>query len=299
MSKTEHYQFQKPDEQKTVEQEIRNLQTVLDVLDAILFAIRRDVDSKSPADHGHGMAEIEGLVTALSEKMPSNKEFSLADLTDVLGSAEAALGYILVKTAQGWQAQSALSAIGEHKHKIQDILTLDVTLAEFITKTAAFNAFATKSEGELARSAVQPAAIEDFVKSVALLAALAQKLDKNAQAADSAKLNNKTEAGLVASGPIADAIAAAGNWPGVYTGTNSGEVNFPIGHTVHVNIGTAEVTRNATATVYRANNSGTSEYSLSTNFPGGVAALTGTYRSRGGKGGSSDYTKSLPYERVV
>lgn len=39
--------------------------------------------------------------------------------------------------------------------------------------------------------------------------ALDLKLEKTAQAADSARLNGKTEAGLVVSGPIADAIAAA------------------------------------------------------------------------------------------
>lgn len=312
MSKTEHYQLQKPDEEKTIEQEFRVLQTVWDMLDAILFTLRTDVDKKSLAGHGHAMSAIEGLVNALSEKMPASKKFGLADLTDVFGSTEATLGYILVKTAQGWQAQSALSTLGDHKHKIQDITNFTEVLADYITKTAADNAYATKADGALARSAVQPAGLtkgavglgnvdntSDTNKpvSTAQQNAIDAKLDKTGKAADSALLNGKDEAGMATSGPIFDAMQQ-GKWPGVYAGTDSGELNFPIGHTVSVDTTNNNITRNASATIYRANNAGDTEYSMSTNYPGGVSALTGVYRARGGRRSTNEVMRAVPFERV-
>ena len=144
MSKTEHYQLQKPEETKTVEQEIRNLQTVFDMLDAILHALRTDTDSKAANTHTHDFSGVHGLTKALSEKMDANKTFSLSDLSDVVGAAEAALGYILVKTAQGWQAQSAAAAIGDHKHNITDIVNLEEALADYLTEMTAADTYATK-----------------------------------------------------------------------------------------------------------------------------------------------------------
>lgn len=165
MSKTEHYQLQKPEETKTVEQEIRNLQTVFDQLDAILRKLRTDVDDKSASNHRHEMEAIEGLVDALSKKMAADKTFSLSDLTDVIGTVEAALGYILVKTAEGWQAQSAAAALGDHKHNVQDITNLPEALDSYLTKLAADDTYATKNTVSAALEVLENA--------------ITKKLDKN------------------------------------------------------------------------------------------------------------------------
>lgn len=143
MSKTEHYQLQKPEETKTVEQEIRNLQTVLDTLDGILHKFRTDLDRKASDNHAHEFDDINGLKKALSEKMEANKTFSLDDMSDVMGATEAAIGYILVKTAQGWLAQSGAAALGEHKHKIEEIINLSTELTDRLTIKAAKETYAT------------------------------------------------------------------------------------------------------------------------------------------------------------
>lgn len=143
MAKTEHYQFPKPDEAKTVADEFTSLQVFMDLLDGILHSLRTDVDDKSTSGHKHKMEDIEELMSTLNKKMSADKKFKLADLEDVSGADQARLGYILVKAAEGWQAQSAASALGDHKHKIDDIRELSDTLAKLLKKTDADETYAT------------------------------------------------------------------------------------------------------------------------------------------------------------
>lgn len=143
MAKTEHYQFPKPDEAKTVADEFTSLQVFMDLLDGILHSLRTDVDDKSTSGHKHKMEDIEELMSTLNKKMSADKKFKLADLEDVSGADQARLGYILVKAAEGWQAQSAASALGDHKHKIDEIRELSDTLAKLLKKTDADETYAT------------------------------------------------------------------------------------------------------------------------------------------------------------
>lgn len=108
-----------------------------------------------------------------------------------------------------------------------------------------------------------------MVASGAIADALGDKLDKTGTAADSAKLGNETAAQWNAK------IAAAGNWPGVYTGSSAGETNFPIGHMLTANkFDTIVVPVNSTVVVRLGSGD---EYLQS----GSGAPLTGVWACRG------------------
>ncbi|WP_439273533.1 hypothetical protein [Pseudochrobactrum sp. HB0163] len=115
--------------------------------------------------------------------------------------------------------------------------------------------YATAAQGAKADSAVQPAA-------------LAEKLGKTEQASDSAALGGKAAAQWQAE------IDAAGNWPGVYTGSDPDEVNFPIGHYVVVP-SSGKPPRNSTATIRLA-----TENAIYT-IGGSGPVLAGVWRQRG------------------
>ncbi|MCB5204260.1 hypothetical protein LH464_17475, partial [Neorhizobium sp. T786] len=121
MANTEHLGLAKPDPEADVDDEFYRLQQVLDQLDAIIHALRQSVAGKAAADHTHPIQQVENLAAALAEKMNADKTFSLDDLTDVSGAADAALGYILARSLQGWVPMSAAAAIGVHRHGVNDI----------------------------------------------------------------------------------------------------------------------------------------------------------------------------------
>lgn len=129
MSTTTNFNLPKPVDTADVDEEFYRLQTAWDMLDLILLSMATQIAGKSSLGHSHVIADIVGLVAALANKMDASRTFSLDDLTDVNGAAEAALNYILVKGADGkWMPSSAIAALGPHQHQISDVQDLTATL---------------------------------------------------------------------------------------------------------------------------------------------------------------------------
>ncbi|OCP17430.1 MULTISPECIES: tail fiber protein [unclassified Ensifer] len=135
MAKTEHYELEKPDEARNVNDEFLTLRITLDQLDGILWAISQAVAGKAADGHGHTMEQITGLTDALNAKMAASKTFKYDDLTDVDGATDAPVGYVLVKRADGtWTPSSAAAAIGAHGHAQSDIAGLGSALGGKVAK---------------------------------------------------------------------------------------------------------------------------------------------------------------------
>lgn len=131
---TEHFQLPIPSREaeppESVDEAFDLLIAVITEIDAILKTHATGIDGKASSGHGHDMAAITGLVEALSAKMPADKRFRLAELDDVIGAAEAPLGYILAKVEQGWSVMTALAALGQHFHAISHVSGLDDALTD-------------------------------------------------------------------------------------------------------------------------------------------------------------------------
>lgn len=128
MAQTTYFGLEKPDIARNVDEEFYLLQDTLDALDGILKNFQDAIAGKASSTHGHSMDAISGLAAALAAKMPSNQTFELDDLTDVDGAEAAPAGYVLVKTASGWQPSSAVATLGEHGHTIAQITGLVAAL---------------------------------------------------------------------------------------------------------------------------------------------------------------------------
>lgn len=88
---------------------------------------------------------------------------------------------------------------------------------------------------------------------------------------------------------LAAALAAITSWPGVYAGSSSSNVTFPVGSVVFVvDTGYASHPRNSAQTVYLDSGA---DYQFTT--ASGGTALTGTWRVRGG------YSSNTLYERTA
>ncbi len=137
---TQHLQLPKPNPDHVppvfVAEEFLRLRAAMDLIDQFLFDLSLLVSKKAADDHTHAIAGITGLVEALNEKMPANRQFKLDDLTDVEGAAEAAINYVLVKAASGkFIPSTALAALGVHPHLISEVTGLVAALTERPTRT--------------------------------------------------------------------------------------------------------------------------------------------------------------------
>lgn len=131
---TEHLLLPKPNPDHEpplfVAEEFLRLREAMDIIDQFLFDLSLLVSKKAADDHTHAIAGISGLVEALNEKMPANRQFKLDDLTDVEGATEAAINYVMVKAANGkFVPSTALAALGVHPHLISEITGLAAELA--------------------------------------------------------------------------------------------------------------------------------------------------------------------------
>lgn len=130
MEQTPNYNIPIPnadaDPSRTINEEFLRLAAAWLIVDALLKTQADGLDGKANSSHGHQMADIAGLVSALSSKLDSNTQFRLDDLSDVDGADAAALNYVLVKGINGiWKASSAIAALGPHQHQRGDIVGLD------------------------------------------------------------------------------------------------------------------------------------------------------------------------------
>lgn len=150
MAQTSNYGLGKPDPTTTVAEEIERLIATWDQLDMILKTLADAIATKAAANHNQAIGTITGLTEALAGKMAASKTFAVADLTDVSGSVEAALGYVLAKTAMGFSFQSAASLLGNHQHGVADIVGLTAAIDAKIAALVAASPATLDTLAELA-----------------------------------------------------------------------------------------------------------------------------------------------------
>ncbi|MGU3575633.1 carboxypeptidase-like regulatory domain-containing protein [Brucellaceae bacterium C25G] len=117
------------------------------------------------------------------------------------------------------------------------------------------------------------------VASGPIFAALAGKAPTTHNHTAAQTTSGVFDIGRIPNIPYSKVTDAPAVWPGVYSGTTTNEVNFPIGHSVLV--WDANMARNTKRTIYLATN--TADYTVATNQG---AALTGIY-TFSGRGDSS------------
>lgn len=150
MAQTSNYGLGKPDANTTVAEEIERLIATWDQVDLILKTLADVIATKAAANHNQAIGTITGLTEALAGKMAASKTFAVADLTDVSGSVEAALGYVLAKTALGFSFQSAASLLGNHQHGVADIVGLTAAIDAKIAALVAASPATLDTLAELA-----------------------------------------------------------------------------------------------------------------------------------------------------
>ncbi|MGC4409623.1 hypothetical protein D4A92_19680 [Rhizobium rosettiformans] len=140
---TANFGIAKPNPANDISLDVGKLAEAFDTIDAVMKLISDAVDTRAPVSHPHTMAQIEGLLSALAGKMNANQAFSLDSLSDVNGAGLAAIGYVLVKAANGqWLPSSPLAALGNHEHSIAQIVGLLQALAAKADASAVY----TRSE---------------------------------------------------------------------------------------------------------------------------------------------------------
>ena len=136
MVNTPNFNIPKPVATDNIDQEMYRLQEAWDIVDAALKLISDAVANKAASSHGHSIDQIEGLATALNNKMAANKTFKIGDLVDVIGAADAALNYVLAKNADGkFSFSSAASLLGNHGHSIEQVQGLADALNAKLSKS--------------------------------------------------------------------------------------------------------------------------------------------------------------------
>ncbi|WP_455475334.1 hypothetical protein [Bartonella sp. B17] len=126
--KSKNYQLHLPEETRTIADEFPLLRTNLEILDVALKNISNATDNKADKEHQHAMKDVNGLEAALNGKMSANKEIKLGDLSDVSGANIAANNYVLAKQTMGFGFMSPAAALGQHNHKITDVINLETYL---------------------------------------------------------------------------------------------------------------------------------------------------------------------------
>src|SRR4051812_25749902 len=125
MANTANFNIPKPDPEADVDEEFYRLQAAWDLIDSILQSLTFGLTGKAPLFHGHQISDVAGLSAALEQKLGVGEAFNLDDLGDVDGADNAAVGYMLVKAANGkWQPLSPIAALGPHQHAPGDIVGL-------------------------------------------------------------------------------------------------------------------------------------------------------------------------------
>ncbi len=115
-----------PKEGRFISSEFPILRENLGKIDQALADIEEKVDEKAPLKHTHTISDVTGLESALNGKMAADKTFTFADLSDIEGAKDAANNYVLYKSSNNnFTFGSAVSLLGSHQHKIEDIVGLD------------------------------------------------------------------------------------------------------------------------------------------------------------------------------
>uniref|UniRef100_UPI0035D07DAC Bgr_08870 family protein n=2 Tax=Bartonella TaxID=773 RepID=UPI0035D07DAC len=95
----------------------------------------------------HTINEIADLESALNGKMAADKTFTFADLRDIEGAKDAANNYVLYKSSNNnFTFGSAVSLLGAHQHKTEDIVGLDDFRAKLNEDLTSYGRLASPNE---------------------------------------------------------------------------------------------------------------------------------------------------------
>ncbi|WP_375695577.1 Bgr_08870 family protein [Bartonella sp. AC66GZZY] len=126
MTKTKKLDMELPQEGRFISSEFPILRENLTKIDQALVEVEEKIEGKAPLQHTHTINEIADLESALNGKMAADKTFTFADLSDVEGAKDAANNYVLYKSSNNnFTFGSAVSLLGAHQHKTEDIVGLD------------------------------------------------------------------------------------------------------------------------------------------------------------------------------
>ncbi len=115
-----------PKEGRFISSEFPILRDNLNKLDQALITVEEKVEGKAPSKHMHTISDVADLEAALKSKMAADKTFTFADLSDIEGAKDAANNYVLYKAGNNnFTFGSAISLLGAHQHKTEDIVGLD------------------------------------------------------------------------------------------------------------------------------------------------------------------------------
>ncbi len=115
-----------PKEGRFISSEFPILRENLTKIDQAIVDIEDKVEGKAPSKHTHTISDVADLEAALKGKMAADKTFSFADLSDIEGAQDAANNYVLYKSSNNnFTFGSAVSLLGAHQHKTEDIVGLD------------------------------------------------------------------------------------------------------------------------------------------------------------------------------
>ncbi|WP_375657170.1 Bgr_08870 family protein [Bartonella sp. CM120XJJH] len=126
MTKTKKLDMELPKEGRFISSEFPILRENLTKIDQALADVEDKVDQKAPSKHMHTISDVADLEAALKSKMAADKTFTFADLSDIEGAHDAANNYVLYKSSNNnFTFGSAISLLGAHQHKTEDIVGLD------------------------------------------------------------------------------------------------------------------------------------------------------------------------------
>ncbi|EJF85271.1 Bgr_08870 family protein [Candidatus Bartonella washoeensis] len=126
MTKTKKLEMELPKEGRFISSEFPILRENLSKIDQAIADVEDKVNQKAPLKHTHTISDVTDLEAALKGKMAADKTFSFADLSDIEGAQDAANNYVLYKASNNhFTFGSAISLLGTHQHKTEDIVGLD------------------------------------------------------------------------------------------------------------------------------------------------------------------------------
>ncbi|WP_375668779.1 Bgr_08870 family protein [Bartonella sp. AP36NXGY] len=147
MTKTKKLDMELPKEGRFISSEFPILRENLTKIDQALLAVEEKVDEKAPLHHTHTINEIADLESALNGKMAADKTFTFADLSDIEGAKDAANNYVLYKSSNNnFTFGSAVSLLGAHQHKTEDIVGLDDFRAKINEDLTSYGRLASPNE---------------------------------------------------------------------------------------------------------------------------------------------------------
>ncbi|WP_455476166.1 Bgr_08870 family protein [Bartonella sp. B17] len=147
MAKTKKLEMELPQEGRFISSEFPILRENLTKIDQAIADIEEQANEKAPLQHIHMISDVTGLETALKDKMPADKTFTFADLSDVEGAQDAANNYVLYKSSNNhFTFGSAISLLGAHQHKTEDIVGLDDFRAKINEDLTSYGRLATPNE---------------------------------------------------------------------------------------------------------------------------------------------------------